>query len=77
MVGSMKEMRDTALSTARSIIIEKQLEMTLEVAEKVLDDFAREHPAYYAGYWWLHATENQYKLFKREWKKHRPDKEGY
>jgi len=66
---TMATMRDTALGAARSIIREKGLPMTLKTAERVLDDYAREYPQSYAGAWWLKASDNQYKLFKREWRK--------
>ena len=65
----MEKARDMALATARSIIRERHLEMTLENAERVLDEYARTNPEYLTGLWWLNTSDNQWKLFRREWKK--------
>ena len=64
----MSYYRDLTLCTARSILNEKGLEPTIENAEKAVDDYARTHPNSGTAYWWKNASDNQWKLFKTEWR---------
>jgi len=73
---TQEKMREIAIGAARSILREHGVSeprfCSPEAALDHLDDFAREHPERTAAIWYLGASDNQIKLFKREWNKARP-----
>ena len=60
--------RETAIRAARAQLRSNGQPMTLENAERVLDDMARTQPQLVAAQWWQTASDNQIKLFRREWR---------
>lgn len=62
------EMRKVAAQAARSELRKRELEPTLGSAEHILDDLARSEPDLIASMWWKGASDNQIKLFRREWR---------
>ena len=69
------EARKIAIETARSILRdagESPEDVTAERALVVLDDFVRQYPNRIASIWYMSATDNQIRLFVREW-----DRWGY
>lgn len=59
--AARSEMRRAEYSTER---------MTPEAALRILDDLARKDRHSEASIWYLNASDNQIKLFKREWRKY-------
>jgi len=62
-----KEKREIAAGAARAQLRKMNLPITLDGAERVLDEMARSQPNLIASQWWLCASDHQYKLFRREW----------
>ena len=68
------EQRKIALGVVRSIARENHydmLMMTGDVAHAILDDFARTHPQMWASEWYYTATDNELRLFYRDWSRWR------
>jgi len=63
-----QQRRETAIRAARAQLRSNGQPMTLENAERVLDDMARTQPQLVAAQWWQTASDNQIKLFRREWR---------
>ena len=64
------ELRGLAIATARAqfrIMGLKAEDMTADDALTVLDDLLRDQPHLWASIWYDEASDNQIKLFKREW----------
>ncbi len=69
------EARSLAASVARSIMRERGIDplnpaVTANMALDTLDDEARRSPHDCVGRWYLGASENQLRLFGREWRAH-------
>lgn len=66
------ERRDIAIGATRAQMRNNGLttkDMTLDRAERTLDELTRANPNLVASHFWLEASDNQYKLFCREWKR--------
>ncbi len=66
-----QEMRRIASGATRSYLRSMNftiVEMTADVALGALDDLARSEPNLIAGQWWNEASDNQVRLFKKEWR---------
>ena len=63
-----KEKRQIAAGAARTELRRLGSKMTIQNAEIVLDEMARREPNLVASQWWTNASDNQYKLWKREWR---------
>lgn len=61
--------RETAIRAARAQLRSSGQPMTLDNAERTLDDIARTQPQLVAAQWWQTASNNQIKLFRREWRR--------
>lgn len=65
------ERRNITLGAVRSYIRENganPVDMSAEEAWQYLDNLAREEPLLIASKFYLECSENQWKLFRREWK---------
>jgi hypothetical protein len=60
--------RETAIRAARAQLRSNGQPITLDNAERTLDDMARTRPQLVAAQWWQTASDNQVKLFRREWR---------
>ena len=63
-----QQRRQTAIRAARSQLRSLGAAMTVDNAERVLDDMARTQPQLVAAMWWTQASDNQIKLFRKEWR---------
>ena len=66
---NLKEKRETAIGAARHQLRILDCDFTIANAEEVLDEMAFVNPNLVASQWWLTASDNQWKLFCREWKR--------
>lgn len=67
-----QEKREIAAGAARSQLRKMNSPLLLDSAKCVLDEMAKSNPDLIAAQWWLNASENQYKIFCREWKTANP-----
>ena len=58
---------ETAMRAARWELRQRGAALTVENAERALDDIARADPDTVAAVWWQSATDRQWRLFCREW----------
>ena len=66
------EKRQVAIGAARSEARAKGFDpktLSANSALDMLDDIARVEPKLIASIWYINATDNQFNLFSREWKK--------
>ena len=63
----MTTQRETAMRAARWELRQQGAALTVENAERALDDIARASPHLVAAVWWRTATDRQWRLFCREW----------
>ncbi len=64
------EKRQTAIGATRSQMRSMGIDPKTETAADaltVLDDIARTEPNLVASEWYINASENQFKLFTKEW----------
>ena len=65
--ATMTTQRETAMRAARWELRQRGAALTVENAERALDDIARADPDKVAAVWWRTATDRQWRLFCREW----------
>jgi len=67
------EMREIALGAARSELRQFGIEpktADIYTAEQALDNILRSTPNAIAARWYENASDNQWELFKREWRRY-------
>lgn len=65
---NQKQMREVAIRTARSEARRQGYHsISAKSALFILDDISREEPDLIASKWYINASDNQIKLFNREW----------
>jgi hypothetical protein len=68
---TQQEARHIAIGATRSYLRSMGYttdEMTAQDALAAIDDIARSEPGTIAGEWFINASDNQIKLYKREWR---------
>lgn len=66
---TLVEQRKIAIRAARVQLYKNGNPLTVKGAELVLDEMARTEPDLIASQWFINASQAQWNLFKKEWKK--------
>lgn len=66
---TLAEQRKVAIRAARVQLLTNGNPLTIQGAELVLDEMAQTNPKLVASQWFINASNAQWNLFKKEWKK--------